>query len=90
MLNKDFETYLIEELKKDITWGSQDLSDIYFTVFRVRSRRDGNFLDSFIAIREKEYKRICDDAYCFNRLVAAGVDNWEGYSEAIKDEDEDD
>lgn len=43
-----------------------------------------------ITISRKEYEALIDDSDKLNRLIENGVDNWEGYSIGIEDEDEDD
>lgn len=42
-----------------------------------------------VTISEKEYKRLLADSEFLQRLHEAGVDNWEWYGEACKDDDED-
>lgn len=44
------------------------------------------------SISSDRLKELEDSENMLNALVAAGVDNWEGYSEALRllDEDEDD
>jgi len=43
-----------------------------------------------VTISKAKYKRLLDDQSVLRRLEAAGVDNWEGYSYAFDDEDEED
>ena len=43
-----------------------------------------------ITIPLKEYQSLKADSEELSRLYAAGVDNWEGYSEAQEDEEEQD
>lgn len=46
-----------------------------------------------VTITKEEYDALCADQETLYALYAAGVDNWEGYSEAfadMDDEEEDD
>lgn len=36
-----------------------------------------------ITIPKSEYDRLCEDSLMLNCLEAAGVDNWDGFDEAI-------
>lgn len=45
-------------------------------------------MDEQITISKKEYDQLLRDQRFLNALCAAGVDNWEGYSEAINMMDE--
>lgn len=40
--------------------------------------------DDMVTIPKKEYDKLFNDSEFLNALRAAGVDNWEGYSEALK------
>ena len=46
---------------------------------------------AYVTISRVEYKQLKKDAATLNALEAGGVDNWEGYSDALAliDEDED-
>jgi len=35
-----------------------------------------------VTISKDEYEELCSDQEFLNALIAAGVDGWEGYSEA--------
>ncbi len=35
-----------------------------------------------ITITKKEYNELCQDSQFLSLLLAAGVDNWEGFSDA--------
>ena len=35
-----------------------------------------------VTITEKEYNELCEDSQFLCALQAAGVDNWDGYSDA--------
>lgn len=41
-----------------------------------------------VLVSLKELSHLREDAAFLQKLRAAGVDNWEGYSEALGDEDE--
>lgn len=43
-----------------------------------------------VQITEKEYNKLKESDRILRALEAAGVDNWEGYSSAFQDEDEED
>lgn len=43
-----------------------------------------------ITISLKKYNQLVSDSLFLNALMAAGVDNWEGYSEACVAVDSDD
>ncbi len=43
-----------------------------------------------VTITKKEYDSLVEDSDFLNALQGAGVDNWEGYSEALKMLDDDD
>lgn len=40
--------------------------------------------DGYIAVPENEYERLVERDEFLSALEAAGVDNWEGYSEAFR------
>ena len=40
---------------------------------------------TIIEITEKEYNQLLQDSETLNRLIVYGVDNWEGYCDAIND-----
>lgn len=40
-----------------------------------------------MTITHREYDRLLEDSQFLARLRAAGVDNWEGYSNAFDEED---
>ena len=42
-----------------------------------------------ITIGMEHYLQLLKDSEFLSRLEAAGVDNWEGYSEAFGDDDDD-
>ena len=46
--------------------------------------------EKMVEITEKEYDSLVGDSYWLSYLEAAGVDNWNGYSEAqdMRDEEE--
>lgn len=46
--------------------------------------------DGTVTITLEAFQRFLSDQQELNQLYAAGVDNWEGYSEAVGDDDEDD
>jgi hypothetical protein len=43
-----------------------------------------------VTITDEEYNRLCEADRILSLLEAAGVDNWEGYSYAFEDEEDDD
>lgn len=45
-------------------------------------------MDEMVTISKKEYEQLKEDSNFLNALRAAGVDNWEGYSEACGSEDD--
>lgn len=45
-------------------------------------------MDSGVIISQKRYKELMEAEVKLNALYAAGVDNWEGYSEAFGDDDD--
>jgi hypothetical protein len=81
----NFEEFLFEKLKKQ---GFEDYKPeyVYLFITKVKRRLDKANLDSFVMIRKDEFNSIQQDADSFNKLVAAGVDNWEGYEQAMEDE----
>lgn len=44
--------------------------------------------NEMISISKKEYKELLEDSIFLSFLQEAGVDNWDGYSEACKLEEE--
>ena len=40
--------------------------------------------EAMIAITKKEYESLLEDSEKLEALEAAGVDNWEGYSDAME------
>lgn len=46
--------------------------------------------DGTVTISFLTYKLLIEDRNILQSLYAAGVDNWEGYSDAFPDEEEDD
>ena len=46
-------------------------------------------MDETITISKKTYDRLIEAKKELNRLIANGVDNWEGYSIGLEDEEED-
>lgn len=44
----------------------------------------------FVRISKEHYASLLDDQRVLDALRAAGVDNWEGFAEAVGDDDEDD
>jgi hypothetical protein len=40
--------------------------------------------EKMVTITEKEYKELIEDSNFLRVLREVGVDNWEGYSEAVK------
>jgi hypothetical protein len=82
----NFEEFLFEKMQKDGLWKNFYVEDVYIYITKVRCRKDDKDLGSFIMIREDEFNSIQQDADSFNKLVAAGVDNWEGYESAMEDE----
>lgn len=47
----------------------------------------GHTLDT-VTLSKDEYQSLYEDSEFLHRLRAAGVDNWEGYSEAFDEDDE--
>jgi hypothetical protein len=45
-------------------------------------------MEETVTISKKRYDSLIDAQKKLDRLEAAGVDNWEGYSEAFIDEDD--
>jgi len=41
--------------------------------------------DDYIIIKKSEYEDLLDDQLALNCLENAGVDNWEGYDEAMEE-----
>ena len=39
--------------------------------------------EQFVTITKKEYEKLKEDRRLLEALVAAGIDNWDGYDEAI-------
>jgi hypothetical protein len=39
-----------------------------------------------VTITKAEYEKLVEESKLFNRLKCAGVDNWEGYDDAMSDE----
>lgn len=42
-------------------------------------------MEEKVEITKKEYAALLEDQQTLRALEAAGVDNWEGYSEAFED-----
>lgn len=47
-------------------------------------------MEETITISKKLYEKLLQDRKTLRALEAAGVDNWEGYSEAFPSDDDDD
>ena len=43
----------------------------------------------YVAIPKKEYEQLLRDSNFLSRLEAAGVDNWDGYTHAFEDDEDD-
>jgi len=43
-----------------------------------------NMEEKMVTITEKEYKELIEDSNFLRALREVGIDNWEGYSEALK------
>ena len=41
-------------------------------------------MEETITITKKEYDKLVDDSNFLSALKGAGVDNWEGYDEAVR------
>jgi hypothetical protein len=42
-----------------------------------------------VTISKRNYERLCADSDTLARLEANGVDNWDGYSLGLEDEEDD-
>jgi hypothetical protein len=51
--------------------------------------KHNNNMEGTITITEKEYNNLLEDSRLLQCLRNAGVDNWDWYSEALKEFDED-
>lgn len=48
----------------------------------VKNMKEEKMSEEMITITKEEYKELLSQACFFNCLVAAGVDNWDGYEYA--------